>query len=113
MLAHLVATGWLMALVVRDVLRPEHDPVRSPAPGSVLTPDPPAPPAPAPPAPAPPAPDSPAPDSPAPDSPAPEHRRGAHRASSAYDEDTWPGVDDPAGGVLDHAPDAVRLVPVR
>ncbi len=43
----------LMALVVRDVLRPDHDVVRT----------------------------------------------------------SWPGVDDPAGGPLDHAPDAVRVAP--
>jgi uncharacterized membrane protein len=111
-LAHLVATVWLMALVVRDVLRPEHDPVRSPAPGSVLT---------------------------AgavavagqhsatyPDGPHQAHDAayahgahgaqsggGAHRATSADEDQQWPGVDDPAGGVLDHAPDALRLVPTR
>jgi uncharacterized membrane protein len=58
--AHVVATAWLMGLVVRDVLRPEHDPVRAPQPD-----DPP---------------------------------------------DALP-VDDPAGGVLDQTPDALRLVP--
>jgi hypothetical protein len=46
-----VAVLVLMALVVRDVLRPDGDVVRT----------------------------------------------------------SWPGVDDPAGGVLDHAPDRVRL----
>ena len=45
-LAHIAGTVWLMAMVVRDILRPEHDPVR------------------------------------------------------------LDGSDDPAGGVLDHAPDA-------
>ncbi len=67
-LAHLVATLWLMAVVVRDVLRPEHDPVRSPAPGSVV---------------------------------------GGPDGQGAAE------VDDPAGGVLDGAPDALRLVASR
>ncbi len=68
-LAHVVATLWLMALVVRDVLQPEHDPVRTPAPGSVTG--------------------------------------GAGPDGAAAE------VDDPAGGVLDHAPDSLRLIPVR
>ena len=54
-MVHVVATLWLCAVVVRDVLRPEHDPVRAP------------------------------------------------------DADGF-ADDDPAGGVLDHAPDALRLV---
>jgi hypothetical protein len=126
-LAHLVATLWLMALVVRDVLLPEHDPVRSPTLGSVLT-----------------AGSTPVTAAETPPAhaehgehgansahsgPAAAHgafsgpaahgelsgpaAHGAHRASSAGDEHDWPGVDDPAGGVLDHAPDALRLVPTR
>jgi len=55
-LAHILATLWLCAMVVRDILRPEHDPVRAP------------------------------------------HSDGT-------------AADDPAGGVLDGAPDALRLVP--
>ncbi len=31
-LAHVPATLWLCAMVVRDILRPEHDPVRAPHP---------------------------------------------------------------------------------
>jgi uncharacterized membrane protein len=54
--AHVLATVWFAALLVRDILRPEHDPVR------------------------------------------------------AVPDDAAP-VDDPAGGVLDHAPDALRLGP--
>jgi uncharacterized membrane protein len=57
-LAHIVATLWLCAVVVRDILRPEYDPVRAPLP----------------------------------------------------DGET---VDDPAGGVLDGAPDRLRLVPTH
>jgi uncharacterized membrane protein len=49
-LAHIAGTLWLVAMVVRDILRPEHDPVR------------------------------------------------------------LDGSDDPGGGVLDHAPDAVRTL---
>ena len=58
-LAHVVATLWLVGLVVRDVLRPEHDPVRAPQPD---------------------------------------------------DDPAVTRVDDPAGGVLDQVPDALRLV---
>ena len=56
MLAHVAATLWLCAMVVRDILRPEHDPVRAPHPDGTAD-------------------------------------------------------DDPAGGVLDGAPDALRLLP--
>jgi uncharacterized membrane protein len=59
--AHVVATLWFAALVVRDIRRPEHDPVRSPA---------------------------------------------------TEDPEDWT-EDDPAGGVLEGAPDALRLVPTR
>ncbi len=55
-LAHVVATLWLCAQVVRDVLHPEHDPVRAPHPDGTAD-------------------------------------------------------DDPAGGVLDGAPDTLRLLP--
>ena len=72
-LAHLVATLWLMGVVVRDVLRPEYDPVRYPADGSVVVTD------------------------------------GADNEAGAAPRE----VDDPAGGVLDHAPDVLRLVPSR
>ena len=54
-LAHVAGTLWLCAMVVRDVLRPEHDPVRTSGGRAV--------------------------------------------------------ADDPAGGVLDGADDALRLVP--
>jgi uncharacterized membrane protein len=112
-LAHVVATIWLMALVVRDVLRPEYDPVRTPAPGSLLT------------APA---------EADAERPPVGPHGgrhealgglrdqgeaidapRGRHEAApgALMTEPADGPVDDPAGGVLDHAPDAVRLVPVR
>ncbi len=92
-LAHVIATLWFMGLVVRDVLRPEHDPVRTPTPGSV---------------------------SPAVATAEGEHRgaaTGAHaRAGGALGVGGRAGVervDDPAGGVLDHAPDVLRLVPTR
>ena len=55
-MAHVVATLWLCAQIVRDVLHPEHDPVRAPRPDGSAD-------------------------------------------------------DDPAGGVLDGAPDTLRLLP--
>jgi uncharacterized membrane protein len=39
-LAHIVATLWLCAVVVRDILRPENDPVRAPLPDGDTVDDP-------------------------------------------------------------------------
>lgn len=73
--AHVGGTLWLAAVVIRDVLRPEHDPVRAGAardlgPGRLD-----------------------------------DHER------DRVDGDVDGDVDDPAGGVLDHAPDTLTLRP--
>lgn len=77
-LAHVGATLWLVAVVVRDVLQPAYDPVRAGIPA-----------------------DRPGAD----DDPA--HPAAVEHAAHS------PGlvVDDPAGGVLDQAPDTFRLRP--
>jgi uncharacterized membrane protein len=81
-LAHVAGTLWLVVVVVRDVLRPEHDPVRAGAPGE--------------------------PDAvragTSGDGAAPAYPLA--RDDPALDD---PPLDDPAGGVLDGAPD--RWVP--
>ena len=64
-LAHVAGTLWLAGVVVRDVLRPEHDPVRAPLPEDV---------------------------------------------GLGTPGDGAPDLDDPAGGLLDATPDAVRVV---
>ena len=90
-LAHIVATLWLCGVVVRDMLRPQHDPVRFPVGASA--------------------------------SPYGVGVGGASVGGAGVDGAGvdgagvdgagvgGAGVDDPAGGVLDGAPDVFHLVP--